>query len=70
MGLVEGIWGYCYITCDRPNCTKRMDSGRCETLATVAKLCGWKKRGEHWICPECVKKEEEKRRLKSGRKSR
>ena len=65
MGLIRTMGGFCYVECDTRNCNKKMEHVDERLLRELAGLCGWESRGNEWICPECVKKEESSRR--SGR---
>ena len=56
MGLITTAGKYCYIQCDRRNCNRKMEHVDLNLLMDLAKLCGWKKDGNRWSCPDCVER--------------
>jgi hypothetical protein len=54
MGLVKTMGRYCFITCDGPDCSKKIEHVDLEQVKQLARLCGWERRGEQWICPDCA----------------
>lgn len=56
MGLVKTMGKYCFIQCDRPDCTKKIEHIDPETLKQLVLLCGWEKSGDQWICPACAER--------------
>ncbi len=69
MALVRTIGTFCYIACDRRNCTRKIEQNDEEALLQLAKICGWERRGDRWVCSECVKKEPPKTGKKKSSKS-
>ena len=56
MSLITTAGKYCYIQCDRRNCNRKMEHVDLNLLKDLAKLCGWKKDGNQWNCPDCVER--------------
>lgn len=56
MSLITTAGKYCYIQCDRRNCNRKMEHVDLNLLKDLAKLCGWKKEGNRWSCPNCVER--------------
>ena len=56
MGLTVTTGHYCFVRCDDPRCTKRIENADEKALLRVVNLCGWKKRGNLWFCEDCAKK--------------
>ena len=54
MGLIRTMGGFCYVECDTRNCSKKMEHVDERLLRELARLCGWKGRGNEWICPKCT----------------
>jgi hypothetical protein len=65
MGLVKTMGTFCYVECDMRNCSKKYEHIDEKLLYQMATLCGWEKRRDQWICPECGEKE--RSRKKAGR---
>lgn len=59
MGLVTTMGKYCFITCDGPHCSKKIEHLDTDQVKQLARLCGWERHGEQWICPACAEKLEE-----------
>ena len=71
MGLVTTIGKLRILKCDGFGCSKKVESNIEGRVQNVALWCDWKNKGDRWICPECVKKEEDQRKLpKSKRPTR
>ena len=62
MSMVKTMGKFCYIQCDIQNCGKKIEKNDENTLAEFARLCGWKSRGNQWLCPGCQEKEKGKKR--------
>ena len=62
MGMITTAGKYCYVQCDRRNCNKKMEHIDRNLLRDLAKLCGWRKRGDQWTCPECSERAETRKR--------
>ncbi len=56
MGLVTTTGKYCFIECDGPSCSRKIEHIDPEQLKELVKLCGWKRRGDQWVCPACAAK--------------
>jgi hypothetical protein len=54
MGLIRTMGGFCFIECDTRNCTKKVEHVDEKLLRELAVLCGWERRGNQWICPDCA----------------
>ena len=54
MGMVRTMGTFCYVECDTGNCRKKMEHVDERLLLQLAGLCGWEKRGNQWMCPNCV----------------
>ena len=54
MGLIRTMGKFCYVECDTQNCTKKMEHIDEKLLRQLAGLCGWERRGNQWICPNCA----------------
>ena len=69
MSLVTTTGRYCFIKCDSPYCTKKIEHVDPEQAKQLAGMCDWKKRGNQWICPDCAARLSEKAppRKKKGR---
>ena len=52
MTLITTAGKYCYVQCDRRNCNRKMEHVDLSLLKDLAKLCGWKKEGNRWTCPD------------------
>lgn len=71
MGIITTMGKFCYVECDEPNCSKKIEKSRSdETMVKeLAYLCGWKNKGEQWICPTCSEKEKSKKKVKKAPRS-
>lgn len=65
MGIITTSGKYCYVQCDRRNCNKKMEHIDPNLLKELAKLCGWKKLGDQWNCPDCAEKVATRKKLLS-----
>jgi hypothetical protein len=54
MGLVTTMGKYCFIQCDGPACTKKIEHIDPEQVKQLVMLCGWEREGDQWMCPACV----------------
>jgi hypothetical protein len=54
MGLIRTASRFCYIECDHWNCTKKMEHIDEKLLGQLARLCGWERKDNRWICPSCA----------------
>jgi hypothetical protein len=54
MSLVTTMGKYCFIKCDGPDCTKKIEHIDPEQVKQLVMLCGWKRDGDQWICPACA----------------
>jgi hypothetical protein len=59
MGLVTTMGKYCFIKCDGPHCSKKIEHLDPEQVKQLARLCDWQSYGDRWICPACAKKLDE-----------
>jgi hypothetical protein len=64
MSLITTAGKYCYIQCDRRNCNRKMEHVDLNLLKDLAKLCGWKKDGNGWNCPDCVERTQRAKKAK------
>ncbi len=64
MGIVKGMYAFCYVECDGQNCNKKIEKNGEDALKQLAKICGWEHRDDRWLCPECVKKESSRKKAK------
>ena len=55
MGLITTTGKYCYVQCDRRNCTRKMEHVEQKPLRELAGLCGWENSGNQWTCPDCAR---------------
>jgi hypothetical protein len=60
MSLVTTMGRYCFITCDGPDCTKKIEHITPEQVKQLARMCDWEKNGDQWICPDCAARLSEK----------
>jgi rubredoxin len=60
MSLVTTMGKFCFIHCDGPDCSKKIEHIDPEQAKQLARLCGWEKIAEQWMCPACVARFEEK----------
>ena len=56
MGLTVTTSHYCFVRCDGPRCTKRIEQSDEKALIRLVKLCGWEQRGNLWFCEDCAKR--------------
>jgi hypothetical protein len=56
MGLVTTMGKYCFVECDRPSCSKKIEHVDPKTLKQLVKLCGWERIDDQWICADCAAK--------------
>jgi hypothetical protein len=56
MGLVTTMGKYCFVECDRSSCSKKIEHVDPKALKQLAKLCGWERIGEQWICADCAER--------------
>lgn len=73
MGLITTMGKFCYVECDAPNCSKKMEHIDLKILRELADLCGWQNSGDRWVCPQCAEntsKPGRKKASKTARKSR
>ena len=56
MGLTVTTGHYCFVRCDGPQCTKRIEHSDEKALIRLVKLCEWEQRGNLWFCQNCAKK--------------
>lgn len=68
MGLITTAGKYCYVQCDRRNCNKKMEHIDPNLLRDLAKLCGWRKEGNRWSCPDCAKQAASRKKMLSREK--
>jgi rubredoxin len=54
MGLVTTMGKYCFVECDRPRCSKKIEHVDPKTLKQLAGLCGWERIDDQWICVDCA----------------
>jgi hypothetical protein len=45
---------YCFIQCDGPDCSKKIEHIDPDLVQQLVRLCGWEKRGGQWNCPDCT----------------
>ena len=64
MGIVRTMGTFCYVQCDMRNCGKKYEHIDEKLLLQMAALCGWEKRKELWVCPECVEKEMSRKKIR------
>ena len=55
MGLTVTTGHYCFVRCDGPRCTKRIEHSDEKALLRLVKLCNWEQRGNLWFCEDCAK---------------
>jgi len=53
MGLITTLGKFCFIECDGLNCNKKIEHIDIKLLKELSILCGWKKTGQQWLCPDC-----------------
>jgi len=56
MSLVTTMGKYCFVECDRPGCSKKIEHVDPKALKQLVRLCGWERIDDQWICAECVGK--------------
>lgn len=54
MSLVTTMGKYCFIQCDGPDCTKKIEHIDPEQVKQLVRLCGWDHDGDQWMCPNCT----------------
>jgi hypothetical protein len=70
MGLIATAGKYCYVQCDRRNCTRKMEHVDVKLLQELAGLCGWENSGTQWTCPDCARQTATKPERKASRQRR
>ncbi len=68
MSLVTTMGKYCFIQCDGPHCSKKIEHVDPEQAQQLVRLCGWVRFGEQWNCPDCTAKRPAK--MSPGKRSR
>ena len=68
IGFVKTMGGFCYVKCDDRNCDNKIEQHDVDALKNLAKICGWERRGQRRLCPECVNKEPPKKKRSSKSK--
>ena len=68
MSLVKTMGRFCFITCDGPDCTRKIEHVDPEQVKQLAKLCDWERRGDRWVCPDCAARLSQKAPAVKGRK--
>jgi hypothetical protein len=63
MPFVTTTSNYCFLECDRSGCNRKMEHREEKALKRLASLCGWDKKGDEWICPNCVEEIRSKKDL-------
>jgi hypothetical protein len=56
MGLVTTMGKYCFVECDRPSCSKKIEHVDPKALQQLVRLCGWERIEDQWICVDCAAK--------------
>jgi len=56
MGLITTMGKYCFVECDRPSCSKKIEHVDSKTLKQLVRLCGWERIDDQWICVDCAAK--------------
>ena len=54
MSLTKTMGRYCFITCDGPDCSKKIEHVDSEQVKQLARLCGWERTRDQWICADCA----------------
>lgn len=55
MAFVTTTSRYCFVECDRTGCNRKMEHSDPTALKRLASVCGWDRKGDEWLCPNCVK---------------
>ena len=56
MSLVTTMGKYCFVDCDGPDCSKKIEHIDPEMLKQLVRMCKWDRRGDRWLCPDCAEK--------------
>ncbi len=56
MSFVTTMGKYCFVECDMPGCSKKIEHVDPTTLKQLAKLCGWERSDDEWFCAECAER--------------
>jgi len=54
MSLVKTMGRYCFIKCDGPDCTRKIEHIDPDQVMQLAAMCNWERRGDQWVCPDCA----------------
>lgn len=68
MAIISTMGGLHILKCDELRCNRKIESGDERILKELAELCGWKKRGDQWICPLCMRTKEAKEKSTKAKK--
>ena len=69
MDLITTMGGLHILSCDGFDCNKKVETHNEMTAKDVARLSGWKNKGDQWMCPTCGKRGETSNRLRITPKS-
>lgn len=53
MLITNGL--FCYVECDHPGCSRKIEHNDEKMLLKLADWSGWKRTGNQWLCKSCSK---------------